>query len=70
MTFSCPNYDFHTEECKRVKKKCVPGRPGCVLEGKVKFSVDVATRIKEAEETPAKTTQEGRSTLLSSEKKE
>ena len=49
MSFSCPNYDTHTEQCRKLSTLCVPGRPGCVLEGKVKFSEDLQTRITRAE---------------------
>jgi hypothetical protein len=50
MTFSCPNYDVNTEMCRRLDKVCVPGRPGCVLHGKVTFREDLDQRIQRAEE--------------------
>jgi hypothetical protein len=49
MTFSCKNFDFNTENCMKLKTDCIPGRPGCVLEGKVKFSEDIEKRLKELE---------------------
>jgi uracil-DNA glycosylase len=51
MSFSCPHYDFTSEQCLRLDVPCVPGRPGCVLRGKVDFiDADVARRIAEREE--------------------
>ena len=34
----------------KLNSDCIPGRPGCVLEGKVKFSEDIEKRLKELEE--------------------
>ena len=50
MSFSCPHYDYATEFCTKVKVTCVPGRPGCVLTGKVTFAGDINERIKKTEE--------------------
>lgn len=50
MTFACPNIDEKTGDCRMLKTICVPGRKGCVLDGKVKFSEPVEERIKRAEE--------------------
>ncbi|KPK28519.1 MAG: hypothetical protein AMJ61_02000 [Desulfobacterales bacterium SG8_35_2] len=50
MTFSCKNFDFNAENCMKLNSDCIPGRPGCVLEGKVKFSEDIEKRLKELEE--------------------
>ena len=50
MTFSCKNFDFDVENCRKLKTDCIPGRPGCVLEGKVKFSEDINNRLKDLEE--------------------
>jgi hypothetical protein len=50
MTFSCKNFDFNNDNCMKLHSDCIPGRPGCVLEGKVKFSEDIAARLKELEE--------------------
>jgi len=46
MTFSCKNFDFNAENCMKLKSDCIPGRPGCVLEGKVKFSEDIENKLK------------------------
>jgi hypothetical protein len=55
MTFSCKNFDFNAENCMKLNTECIPGRPGCVLRGKVKFSEDIEKRLKELEvETAAK----------------
>jgi len=62
MTFSCPNYDVHTEMCRKVNALCVPGRTGCVLAGKVTFSEDLQTRIQRAEERAAKRMRKHRDT--------
>ena len=50
MTFSCKNFDFNSENCMKLKTDCIPGRPGCVLEGKVKFSEVIETRLTELKE--------------------
>ncbi len=50
MTFSCGNHDFDTDICKKLHSKCVMGRPGCVLEGKVKVSEEIMATLKELEE--------------------
>jgi hypothetical protein len=49
MTFSCKNFDFNTENCVKLNTDCIPGRPGCVLEGKVKFSEDIEKKLKDLE---------------------
>jgi len=50
MTFSCKNFDFNTEDCIKLKSDCIPGRPGCVLEGKVSFSEEIEKKLKDLEE--------------------
>ena len=50
MSFSCPNYDLNADRCLKLDTLCVPGRPGCVAEGKVRFSEDIEIRIRRAEE--------------------
>ena len=45
MTFSCKNFDFNAENCMKLHSDCIPGRPGCVLEGKVKFSEEIEKRL-------------------------
>lgn len=49
MTFSCKNFDFNTENCMKLNTECIPGRPGCVLVGKVKFSEDIEKKLKNLE---------------------
>jgi hypothetical protein len=49
MTFSCKNFDFNAENCMKLNTDCIPGRPGCVLEGKVKFSEDIEKKLKDLE---------------------
>jgi len=50
MSFSCGNYDFGTDRCQKLHATCIPGRPGCVLEGKVKFSEELLRRQSELKE--------------------
>ncbi|MFZ5799034.1 MAG: hypothetical protein C4563_04535 [Desulfobulbus sp.] len=47
MTFHCKNYDINQDACRKLKGECVPGRRGCVLEGRVAVSEELAVRIKE-----------------------
>lgn len=54
MTFACTNYDYNTDKCQKLKTECIPGRPGCVLEGKVKLSEELQKRISGVKETAAK----------------
>jgi hypothetical protein len=49
MTFSCKNYVYETDQCQKLKSACIPGRPGCVLEGKFKLSEELENRIRELE---------------------
>jgi hypothetical protein len=53
MTFYCKNFDCNLSLCNKLHSECIPGRPGCVLEGKVKFSEAIEERLKErAEKKP------------------
>ncbi|HMP74104.1 MAG TPA: hypothetical protein PKE55_12650 [Kiritimatiellia bacterium] len=45
MSFFCPHFDEPSEGCAKLKTECVPGRPGCVLRGKVAFAVPVEQRL-------------------------
>ena len=54
MTFSCGNHDFDTDWCNMLRAKCIMGRPGCVLEGKVKLSEDILARLQELDEERAR----------------
>ena len=49
MTFSCKNYDYNKDECLKLHSECIPGRPGCVLEGRVALSDELEKRIEELE---------------------
>lgn len=51
MTFYCKNFDCNLSICNKLHSECIPGRPGCVLEGKVKFSETIEERLKELAET-------------------
>jgi len=53
MTFSCKNHDFDTDICKKLKSRCIMGRKGCVLEGRVALSEETERLIKELEEESA-----------------
>lgn len=53
MSFSCKNYDYDTDRCRKLKAECIPGRRGCVLEGKVKVSEELNKRLEELEKKSA-----------------
>ncbi len=53
MTFSCGNHEFETDMCTKLKTRCIMGRRGCVLEGKVKVSEEVVRRLEELEQAAA-----------------
>ncbi|MFH1019717.1 MAG: hypothetical protein V1782_03755 [Pseudomonadota bacterium] len=57
MSFSCKNYDYNDDKCLMLKQDCIPGRPGCVLEGRVALSEALTERIKalEGQKAPGKT---------------
>ena len=46
MSFFCPHFDQATEACAKLRCECVPGRPGCVLAGKVQFLKPAAERAR------------------------
>lgn len=50
MTFHCKNYDINADKCKKLKGDCLPGRKGCVLEGRVAISEELEQKIKDLEE--------------------
>lgn len=50
MSFSCKNYDYNYDNCLMLKQECIPGRPGCVLEGRVALSEVLIERIKGLEQ--------------------
>lgn len=47
MTFSCKNYDYNTDKCLLLHAECIPGRRGCVLEGRVALSEELQKRLAE-----------------------
>ena len=49
MTFSCKHHDFDTDICRRLKSRCIMGRKGCVLEGRVALSEETERLIGELE---------------------
>lgn len=49
MSFTCGNLIEKTGMCQRLNKPCVVGRPGCVAQGKFKFSKPLEERIREAD---------------------
>ncbi len=50
MSFSCPHFRPDDDRCLRLHTGCVPGRRGCVLEGKSVFAVPAEQRVREREE--------------------
>lgn len=50
MSFSCPHFCPDADHCLRLKTDCVPGRKGCVLEGKAVFAVPAEERVRQREE--------------------
>lgn len=58
MTFSCKNHDFDTDICKKLKSRCIMGRQGCVLEGRVTLSEETERLIAELESELARKRQE------------
>ncbi len=50
MTFHCKNYDINADACKKLKGACLPGRKGCVLEGRVALSEELEEKIRKLEE--------------------
>lgn len=45
MSFFCGHFDQQTDQCLKLKLECVPGRPGCVLRGKVTFMTPPEERV-------------------------
>ena len=54
MTFHCKNYDIAANSCKRLSGECVPARKGCVLEGRMVVSEELAERIRVINEETAR----------------
>jgi len=53
-SFSCPHLDFGSNNCIRLAKDCIPGRPGCILQNKAVFVVPAVKRIAEREKKKLK----------------
>lgn len=45
MTFYCKNFDINADRCIKLNGECIPGRCGCVLEGKVKLSEELQKKV-------------------------
>ena len=54
MTFHCKNYDIENDKCKKLKGECIPARKGCVLEGRMVVSEELADKIKKIDEETAR----------------
>ena len=50
MTFYCKNFEIGTDQCVKLHSECIPGRPGCVLEGRMALSEELQARIDKLEE--------------------
>ena len=50
MSFSCPYFDFKDSSCMRLTRRCVPGRPGCVLRSNSVFAVPVERRLRDEDD--------------------
>ena len=50
MTFYCKNFEIGTDQCTKLHSECIPGRPGCVLEGRMALSEELEARIAKLEE--------------------
>ena len=50
MTFYCKNFEIGTDQCMKLHSECIPGRPGCVLEGRMALSEELEARIAKLEE--------------------
>ena len=46
-SFSCQFIDKNETFCVRLKKECIPGRPGCVLKGRFTFAIPADKRKDE-----------------------
>jgi len=44
----------YDEQCLRLRKECKPGRPGCVLQGKVTFARDLEAKPKPSKKSVKK----------------
>lgn len=51
-SFSCPHVAGSNNQCLKLKKECVPGRPGCVLANRFQFAVPADKRLAGMKEEP------------------
>jgi hypothetical protein len=51
MSFSCKNYNYDDDKCRKLKAECIPRRRGCVLEGRIKVSEKLAEKLAKLEES-------------------
>jgi len=49
MSFACRYHNFDDNTCNRLKNDCIPGRPGCVLEGRIVISEELEKKLKNLE---------------------
>jgi hypothetical protein len=49
VTFSCKNFDHDDESCRKLGGECIPGRPGCVLDGQFTLSEELQARLADLE---------------------
>ena len=54
MTFHCKNYDIENDKCNKLKGECVPARKGCVLEGRMVVSDELAEKIRSIDQQTAR----------------
>lgn len=47
-SWSCPHLDERTDNCRRLKVPCVPGRKGCVLPNNLRYAVPPEQRVLRA----------------------
>ncbi|MCC6581726.1 MAG: hypothetical protein IT440_14940 [Phycisphaeraceae bacterium] len=48
-SWSCPHVAEDADHCRRTRRPCVPGRPGCVLPDNLRYALPLATRIAQAD---------------------
>ena len=54
MTFHCKNYDIENDKCKKLSGECIPARKGCVLEGRMVVSEELAEKIRKIDKETAR----------------
>jgi len=46
MSFACRHHNFNTNKCNMLLAECVPGRRGCVLEGRITISEELEKKLR------------------------